>query len=64
LSNLHKIGKYGKEIGDEISGKLSTKLGKIGTSTQSVYILRLPRNIMFLVTKCWLVERIYILIQR
>jgi len=28
--NLHKIGKYGKEIGEN-SGKLSTKSGKIGT---------------------------------
>jgi len=28
LSNLHKIGKYGKEIGEK-SGKLSTKFNKI-----------------------------------
>jgi len=32
LSNLHKIGKYGKEIGEK-SGKLSTKSAKIGTFT-------------------------------
>jgi len=35
LCNLHKIGKYGKEIGKK-SGKLSTKLGKIGIFTKSV----------------------------
>jgi len=32
LSNLHKIVKHGKEIGEK-SGKLSTKPGKIGTFT-------------------------------
>jgi len=30
--DLHKIGKYGKEIGEK-SGNFSTKSGKIGTST-------------------------------
>jgi len=32
LPNLHKIGKYIKEIGEN-SGKLSTKSGKFGTFT-------------------------------
>jgi len=32
LSNIHKIGKYGKEIGKK-SGKLSRKFGKIGNFT-------------------------------
>jgi len=41
LFNLHKIGKYGKEIGVK-SGKLSTKSGKIGSFTESVLTLH-PR---------------------
>jgi len=38
LSNSHKIGKYGKEIGGK-SGKLLTKSGKIGIFTWSVLTL-------------------------
>jgi len=34
LSNLHKIGKYGEEIGEK-SGKLLTKSETIGTFTFS-----------------------------
>jgi len=44
LSNLHKIGKYGKEIGEK-SGKLSTKLGKNLELSHSIGTSSVPDNI-------------------